>query len=147
MEEKSIFLMGVKRNGKYDTEWMSKACAILDEENYDGTVYLPDGREEHSAAEAEAVSNATLIVCWIDKDAQTDKNWSMPFNYGKVLEAGNVLYGRAPGIDMARHIDWLYDADYSREPFDDLRELMKEAIKIVNEHKNGKVNMLNKNSY
>ena len=145
-KEKSIFLIGVKRDGKYGKDWMVRACAILDEENFDGCVYLPEDNMS-SAEELEAANNASLVVCWIDKDAQTNKRWSMPFNYGKIYESGKVLYGRAPGIDMVRHLDWLYDADYSREPHDELRSLLKEAIKVVNENEKGKVNMLNRNVY
>ena len=144
MEGKTIFLMGIKRNGKYDARWMADACAVLEEENYKGLLQLPD-EVMSNEEELNAVSDADLVVCWIDKSAQTEKNWTMPHNYGKIFESGKVLYGRAPGMDMTRHIDWLYEADYNRKPYTDLRELLKEAIKTVNEK--GKVNMINKNVY
>ena len=41
-KEKSIFLIGVKRDGKYEKDWMVRACTILDEENFNGCIYLPE---------------------------------------------------------------------------------------------------------
>ena len=92
------------------------------------------------------MANSSIMVCWVQKDAQTDKNWAMPYDFGKMFETGKVIYGRSLGIDMSRHIDWLYEADYNTKAKDSLNELIDQAIETTKDIK-GKVNLINKNVY
>lgn len=144
--DKSIFLFGIKRNGKYETSWMEEACEKLEEKGFKGIVYIPSGKDEDRDWEVEAMANASVLACWVQEDVQTDKWWAMPFDLGKIFETGKVIYGRPDDMDMSRHIDWLYDADYNAEPKNSLDDLVDQAIDVTKDVK-GRVNLINKNVY
>lgn len=53
--------------------------------------------------------------------------------FGYWLHTRKIIYGRPDNSVKNKYLDWLYKLDYNKEPFNDLDELLKESIMMVDE--------------
>ena len=53
---------------------------------------------------------------------------NVEFGYWISKNSKNILYGRTDKSDKNNYLDWLYKTETSREPINNLRELLKVAV-------------------
>lgn len=138
--KKSIFLAGPTPRGENITSWRTEACQILKKLNFDGLVYIPEystwkPKEDYvdqAMWERVGLTNATIILFWIPRKLPELPAFTTNVEFGYWLHSGKVIYGRPANASKIKYLDWLYKLDYNKEPYDDLEELLKEAVKEVN---------------
>lgn len=137
--KKSIFLAGPTPRDKNTISWRTKACEILKEQGFDGLVYVPEYSSwKHKADyvdqamwERLALTEATLIVFWIPRHLPDMPAFTTNVEFGYWLHTNKVLYGRPDNAEKIKYLDWLYKLDYQEEPYNNLEDLLKEAINKV----------------
>ena len=141
--QKSIFLAGpTPRNDKV-ISWRKDALKKLEELGFDGVVYVP----EHStwitkcdynnqvSWEKEALTNSTTIIFWIPRKLPDMPALTTNVEFGYWLHSNKVVYGRPEDSEKNRYLDWLYELDYGKKPFNDLTSLLKEGISMTEDRK------------
>lgn len=137
---KSIFLAGPTPRSEQEFSWRQEACHILEENGFDGVVYVPEYSTwkpkenyiDQAMWEREALFAATVIVFWIPRKLPEMPGFTTNVEFGYYLHTKKVLYGRPNDAAKVKYLDWLYELDYQRKPIDDLEVLMIKAIEEVN---------------
>lgn len=140
---KSIFLAGPTPREKDIVSWRTEACQILEKLNFDGLVYVPEYSTwkpkadyvDQAMWERKALTNATVIVFWIPRKLPEMPAFTTNVEFGYWLHTNKVLYGRPDNAEKTKYLDWLYKLDYTKEPINNLEELLKEAINQINKEK------------
>lgn len=138
---KSIFLAGPTPREVETPSWRDDACRILEEIGFDGIVYEPEysnkiakeSYDDQAMWEREALTAASLIIFWIPRDLPKMPAFTTNVEFGYWIHTGKILYGRPDDAEKIKYLDWLYELDYKKKPYNDLRELLVEAVRIVNE--------------
>lgn len=138
--QKSIFLAGPTPRGKDTISWRTEACQILENLDFDGTVYVPEystwkPKEDYvdqAMWERIALTEATIIIFWIPRHLPDMPAFITNVEFGYWLHTNKVLYGRPDNAEKIKYLDWLYKLDYNKEPHNNLENLLKEAIELVN---------------
>ncbi len=139
--KKSIFLAGPTPRDSYTTSWRIDVCDRLEKLGFDGVVFNPEYSSwqpkssyiDQAEWEREALTEATVILFWIPRDLKDMPAFTTNVEFGYWLHSGKVIYGRPDNSVKNKYLDWLYNVDYNKEPFNDLDELLEEAIKMVDE--------------
>ena len=139
--KKSIFLAGPTPRDENTISWRIDVCDRLEKLGFDGVVYNPEYSSwkpkssyiDQAEWEREALTEATVILFWIPRDLKDMPAFTTNVEFGYWLHTGKVIYGRPDNSVKNKYLDWLYKVDYNKEPFNDLDELLKEAIKMVDE--------------
>lgn len=137
--KKSIFLAGPTPRKEDIVSWRKEAIKILEENNFDGIVYVPEyssmkprsGYEDQVMWEREGLMNSSVIVFWIPRSLPDMPVFTTNVEFGYYIHTGKILYGRPDESIKNRYLDWLYELDYKKKPYNNLEELLKEAIKKV----------------
>lgn len=137
--KKSIFLAGPTPRDKNTISWRTKACEMLKEQGFDGLVYVPEYSSwkpkadyvDQAMWERLALTEATLIVFWIPRHLPDMPAFTTNVEFGYWLHTNKVLYGRPDNAEKIKYLDWLYKLDYQEEPYNNLEDLLKEAINKV----------------
>ncbi len=140
---KSIFLAGPTPRGENAKSWRTEACEILEEFGFDGVVYVPEystwkPKEDYvdqAMWERVGLTEATVILFWIPRSLPDMAGFTTNVEFGYWLHSNKVIYGRPDGAPKTKYLDWLYELDYNKKPFNDLKELLKEAIKEANKNR------------
>ncbi len=150
-DNKSIFLAGPTPRSIEVVSWREEAIKVLDELGYDGIVYVPEKKEDNRAFnydnqvwwEREALFNATTIVFWIPRKIDTLPAFTTNVEFGYWISKDNekVVYGRPDDSVKNKYLDWLYETETENKPYNDLNELLENAIKKTNK------NILRKKKY
>ena len=136
----SIFLAGPTPRSLEVATWRTDAIKILEELNYSGIVYVPEYKKEivkedyvdQAMWERNALTSATVIVFWIPRDLDTMPAFTTNVEFGYWLHTNKVLYGRPDEAPKNKYLDWLYKVDYNKEPYNDMKALLKEAVNFKN---------------
>lgn len=139
---KSIFLAGpTPRSMDVDT-WRTEATKILDELGFRGIVYVPEKEFDDRTFdydnqvwwEREALYNATTIVFWIPRNVEVMPGFTtnVEFGYWLAKNSDKVIYGRPSDSPKNKYLDWLYETETGKKPIDNLRDLLKDAVKMTN---------------
>lgn len=139
--KKSIFLAGPTPRSDDIASWRLEACSILEKLGFDGVVYIPEFSSwkpkteyvDQAEWERESLTEATVILFWIPRDLKDMPAFTTNVEFGYWLHTGKVIYGRPDNAVKVKYLDWLYKVDYNKEPFNDLEELLKETINLVDE--------------
>ena len=139
--KKSIFLAGPTPRDENTISWRIDVCDRLEKLGFDGVVYNPEYSSwkpkssyiDQAEWEREALTEATVILFWIPRDLKDMPAFTTNVEFGYWLHTGKIIYGRPDNSVKNKYLDWLYKEDYNKEPFNDLDELLKEAIKMVDE--------------
>ena len=123
--EKSIFLAGPTPRSKEVKTWRKEAYNILENLGFDGIVYVPKW-------EREALSNASVIICWVARELPDMPAFTTNVEFGYWLHSGKVIYGRPDTACKIDYLDWLYQEDTQKEPFNELEDLLLEAVVQAN---------------
>ena len=137
--KKSIFLAGPTPRKEEIVSWRKEAIKILKENNFDGIVYVPEyssmkprgDYEDQVMWEREGLMNSSVIVFWIPRNLPDMPAFTTNVEFGYYIHTGKILYGRPNESIKNRYLDWLYELDYKKKPYNNLEELLKEAIKKV----------------
>lgn len=137
---KSIFLAGPTPRGQDVVSWRKEACAILEKMGFDGVVYVPeysnwkpkDNYVDQAMWERKALTAATIIIFWIPRHMPDMPGFTTNVEFGYWLHTGKVIYGRPDDAEKIKYLDWLYEIDYSKKPFNSLQELLKQALIELN---------------
>lgn len=141
-DKKSISLCGpTPRNNKTES-WRKEAINILKELKYNGIVYIPESKnnenifkckEEQLMWERNCYINSDLILFWVPRKFPNMLGLTTNVEFGYWLKSKKCLYGRPNNAYRTDYLDWLYKLEYTKEPYNDLKELLKEAIKQLGE--------------
>ena len=52
--------------------------------------------------------------------------------FGYWMHSKKIIYGRPDNAVKIKYLDWLYELDYNEKPFNNLDDLLKKAVKKVN---------------
>lgn len=135
--EKSIFLAGpTPRNNKV-VSWRKQAIKYLEELNYDGIVYIPEystwetrgNYEDQVMWERNALTSAKVILFWIPREIPDMIGLTTNVEFGYWLHSNKVIYGRPDNAEKIKYLDWLYELDYNKKPINDLKILLIEGLK------------------
>jgi hypothetical protein len=138
--KKSIFLAGPTPRKKEVPSWRLKAIKILKEKDFDGVVYIPenpsggtfDNLIKRSLWERKALAAATVILFWIPRQFPDLPAFTTNVEFGYWLHTKKIIYGRPDNAKKIKYLDWLYQHDYNKKPFNNLNDLITEAIKMAN---------------
>lgn len=138
--KKSIFLGGPTPRNDNVISWRIEACEILKELGFDGVVYVPEystnkPRESYLDQvtwEREALKEASIISFWVPRELKDMPAFTTNVEFGYWLHTNKVIYGRPDNAPKTKYLDWLYELDYNKKPYNNLKELLKEAICLVN---------------
>ena len=139
--KKSIFLAGPTPRDENTISWRIDVCDRLEKLGFDGVVYNPEYSSwkpkssyiDQAEWEREALTAATVILFWIPRDLKDMPAFTTNVEFGYWLHTGKIIYGRPDNSVKNKYLDWLYKIDYNKEPFNDLDELLKESIMMVDE--------------
>ena len=137
---KSIFLAGPTPRGENTESWRTTACNYLEDNGFDGVVYVPEYSTwkpkadyvDQAQWERDALSNASVIAFWIPRTLP-DMPDTTNVEFGYWIHTGKVLYGRPDEAKKIKYLDWLYKTDTHNEPYSNLEELLKESIELANQ--------------
>lgn len=138
--KKSIFLAGPTPRGAQENSWRKDACYQLEELGFDGVVYVPEysswkPKEDYvnqAMWERNALTEATIILFWIPRKLPELPAFTTNVEFGYWLPSKKVIYGRPDNASKIKYLDWLYELDYQKKPFNNLKELVQAAINEVN---------------
>ena len=139
--EKSIFLAGPTPRGENIISWREDACKFLEENGFDGVVYVPEYSTrkpktdyiDQASWEREALLNASIIAFWIPRELPDMPAFTTDVEFGYWLHSGKVLYGRPDNASKIKYLDWLYEVDTLMKPYNNIEELLLSSIKKANE--------------
>lgn len=100
--EKSIFLAGPTPRGEGIISWRNEACKKLEENGFDGIVYVPEYSTwkpkadyvDQAMWERQALTEATIILFWIPRSLPDMPAFTTNVEFGYWLHTGKVIYGR-----------------------------------------------------
>lgn len=138
--KKSIFLAGPTPRGEQEHSWRKDACHQLEEPGFDGVVYVPEysswkPKEDYvdqAMWERKALAEATIILFWIPRKLPELPAFTTNVEFGYWLPSRKVIYGRPDNATKIKYLDWLYELDYQKKPFNNLNELVQAAMNEVN---------------
>lgn len=136
--EKSIFLAGPTPRGNETESWRTNACELLEENGFDGVVYVPEYSTwkpktdyvDQAEWEREALTNASVIAFWIPRELPDMPAFTTNVEFGYWLHSGKVLYGRPDSASKIKYLDWLYKVDTGLEPANNINDLLLESIEL-----------------
>ncbi len=139
--KKSIFLAGPVPRDKETISWRNEACQKLLEFGFDGVVYFPeyhskktkDNYTEQSMWERMALTEATVILFWVPRSLPKMPAFTTNVEFGYWLHTKKVIYGRPDDAEKIEYLDWLYQIDYNKKPYNNIDDLLKDAITMANE--------------
>lgn len=50
---------------------------------------------------------------------------------GYWINSGKCIYGRPDNAERTRYLDWLYNLEYKKEPYNNLKDLLNNSILLV----------------
>lgn len=135
--EKAIVLCG-PTDRKNKTEWRKQAIKILENLNFDGTIYIPEPNIKNFENYIEQVEwerncyiYAKVILFWVPRKFPDMPGLTTNVEFGYWLSTKKCIYGRPDWAERIRYLDWLYELEYNKKPFNNLEELLKEAINLA----------------
>lgn len=117
---------------------------------WEETDWIPDYDCPHEPAifdymkqvewEKWGLSNATKVVFWIPRSIKGKMpGFTTNIEFGRYIDSGRVLYGRPDWAEHIRYIDWLYNDVTGKEPFNNMNELLLQAVQeLRNDHSSKK---------
>ena len=142
--KKSIFLAGPTPRSLDIETWRIEAIEILKKLGFDGIIYVPEKEfddrtfnyENQVWWEREALYNASTIVFWIPRSKDLPAfTTNVEFGYWLSKNNEKVLFGRPDDSEKNRYLDWLYKTETGKESFNNLDDLLKEAIVLASKER------------
>ena len=143
--QKSIFLAGPTIRKEQQEElkmdgWRKEAILILEELGFDGIVYVPEfssmkdfvDKDEQFEWEWEALHASDVVVFWVPRIFPDLPAMTTNVEFGFYINNGQtVLYGRPDDSYKNGYLDRLYNKVLNKVPQNNLRDLLKEAVELL----------------
>lgn len=142
---KSIFLAGpTSRKFPFEMSWRKEACKILEENGFDGIVYIPEYEvgdnpmefDDQVEWERDGLMNSDVIVFYIPRKLPNMPGFTTNVEYGMYLarRPDNVILCIPPDSEKNRYLEWLYTKEKPKDiVHKDLETVLIEAIKRADE--------------
>lgn len=112
-----IFLAGPTPRSREVESWRPRALEILDEQGWEGAVYVPEAEgggwhgvyEEQVEWEWEGLARATCVLFWIPRDLATLPGFTTNVEFGFVsaLRPETIVLGGPEGAPKLRYLQTL----------------------------------------
>ena len=138
----SVFLAGpTKRITKTKCDdktqsWRKKAIELFKENEYKGTIYIPERRDwlvkfdytDQVEWELNALDKVSAIMFWIPRELKKMPAFTTNTEYGLYIKDDTVefIYGRPDKAPKNRYLDFLYRKIRDKEPYNNLEQMIKE---------------------
>jgi len=131
----SLFLAGPSPRVPEVLSWRVEAVQILADLNYEGLVFLPewssfDSQVDYAtqtAWELFGLKACRRIVFWIPR-SETLPGATTNVEFGLWVEDNRSIYGRPDEAPGNEYLDYIYRTRCYRKPYNDLRNLLDDAI-------------------
>lgn len=138
-EKPSMFLAGPTPREKGVKSWRDEAINLLQEMNYDGTVYIPESKtrvpgvevlpfEETVEWEQVRLNSSSAIVFWIPREIKDMPAFTTNVEFGIYYNKGNAIYGRPRKAPKCKYLDYIYKRDVKEDPCVTLKDTLSKAI-------------------
>ena len=116
---------------------------ILKKLNYDGIVYIPESngeklffknKEEQMMWERNCYINSNIIVFWVPRKFPNMLGLTTNVEFGYWLKIKKCIYGRPKNAYRTDYLDWLYNLEYHKKPYDTLEELITKTVALLEEN-------------
>lgn len=141
LDTNSIFLAGpTMRNSTFSKSWRKKACMILEELKFDGTVYVPeyysdkefedDAYINQTKWEWECLDIADVIVFWVPRQMKDMPALTTNIEFGRYLtkKKDSVILGYPRYAEKMKYMDLLYRTETGRIPETTLGGTLRKAL-------------------
>lgn len=141
--QKAISLCGPTPRNNKTKSWRIDAIKILKKLNYDGIVYIPESngeklffknKEEQMMWERNCYINSNIIVFWVPRKFPNMLGLTTNVEFGYWLKIKKCIYGRPKNAYRTDYLDWLYNLEYHKKPYDTLEELITETVALLEEN-------------
>ena len=138
--EHSLFLAGPTPRSDDVESWRPTALQILEELEYDGLVWVPEGEPGdpkfcgdyiHQVKwEKWGLTTCKIIVFWVPRSIPDMPAFTTNVEFGRYVDSGRAIYGRPDEAVKCGYLDWLYMDAIHCQPYNDLNKILKAAIRI-----------------
>jgi hypothetical protein len=137
----SIFLAGPTPRDPATPSWRLEALRLLAELGYTGAVIIPEARGgewrhsylEQADWEVAMRARADLIVFWVPRELTAMPAFTTNVEFGEDYDSCRCLYGRPVEAPKCHYLDVRWHAMTGREPHNDLRDVLAEAVTLLGE--------------
>jgi len=134
----SIFLAGPSPGTKKHYNWRPEALEILEDIEFEGTVFVPlyrdgewlDDPEGQMDWELKHLDMASVIVFWIPRDLETLPGFTTNVEYGLYLKSGKIVLGFPKGTPKIDYIEYIGKKN-NVPVYYDLEETLRKAVSIL----------------
>lgn len=139
----SIFLVGPTPRSKNTRSWRPEAIKILVNRKYQGTVIVPEWNpdilrpEKYDTVvykdivewEHYGLEHCNRIAAWVPRNMVFMPALTTNVEFGMYVRSARMRYGRPPTAEHCRYLDWVYKKYNPYPVFDNLTDLLVEAMK------------------
>lgn len=140
--KKSIFLAGPTPRDVNVKSWRNDAIKILQKLQFDGEVYIPESTDRAINDEFltytdvidwehERLKNADVILFWIPRELNSLPGFTTNVEFGYTIKTGKIVYGRPQNSPKTKYLDYLYQKEYNKLPFDSLEDSIIECVNLL----------------
>lgn len=127
--------------------WRPSFIQALKDFNYKGTILIPETRDniwKHNYDnqiewEHEMLEKANLLTFWIPREMKTMPALTTNIEIGLYFKSGKILYGRPVESVKNSYIDYCYKKFCNKTPYNNIYDLAKNAVKVLDEKLTGYV--------
>ncbi len=132
---KSIFLAGPTPRSSDVNTWRDKAISYLKEKGFDGTIFIPEPRDQNWNHdydrqvnwEEDGLNMADCIVFWVPRELETMPAFTTNVEFGAWCESGKIVFGAPPDAPKNSYLKH-YAAKYKVPAADTLEETLDAAL-------------------
>ena len=133
-----IFLAGPSPRDAEVADWRDEAIEMFREARFNGTLFIPRPSGGHMDSydgqvdwELDHLDMADIILFWVPRDLVTLPAFTTNIEFGSYVKSDKITYGRPDSSPKNRYLDHLYRKFVNREPFNDLRATVNDAIDLT----------------
>lgn len=137
---KSIFLAGpTPRSGDVQS-WRKEAINYFEELGFDGVLYIPEdddkayyseeGVVDDMSWDQNAIEKASVVMFWIPRSEEMPA-FTTNVEFGYFINSSKMIYGRPDESIKNEYLDWLYERNVGKKPYNNLKDLVKGSIDLL----------------
>lgn len=141
LDMNSIFLAGpTMRNSSFLKSWRLKACDILEELKFNGTVYVPEFYTDRNFGDNDYINQtkwewacldaAGVIVFWVPRQMKDMPALTTNIEFGRYLtkKKDSVILGYPKYAEKMKYMDLLYRTETGRVAETTLENTLRAAV-------------------
>jgi hypothetical protein len=110
--QRSIFLAGPTPREAHVQSWRPEALRLLDEQGFDGTVFVPEDSDssprfnyyDQIEWELQALHSATIILFWVPREMKEMPALTTNVEFGLFARNGNIVLGCPPNAEKMKYL-------------------------------------------